>query len=111
MSAFKLLLIAFGTWSLTSGAVLAASATELPRNFTINVVNVSTNKILKLPDGRTKPVPVAPGAYAVVTKSGTIFEQGRPAPKNGLESLAEDGESDALIATLQKTKGVREAGL
>lgn len=76
---------------------------------TVFIENVSGETTLKLPNGQTRRVPVAPGAYAAVRGDATLFEEGTPAGDNGLEALAEDGNAEPLIACLQKQGQVREA--
>ena len=78
---------------------------------TVLIENVSSDTALKLPSGTTKRAPVAPGAYAVVRAGTAMFEAGKPAGPNGLESLAEDGNAEAMIAYLMTQEDVRESGL
>jgi hypothetical protein len=78
---------------------------------TVLIENVSSETTLKLANGETRRVPVAPGAYAVVRGDVILFEEGKPAGENGLEALAEDGNAEPLIAYLEKQEGVREAGM
>ena len=93
-----------------AGTMAPAAQAKGERTFTILVNNISTDDTLRLPDGTTTNVPVAPGAYAVVEDSTRIFHPGGKAG-TALERLAEDGEPGAFVAQLKKTKGVRAAGM
>src|SRR3546814_9066856 len=97
----------FGGSSTVSLSPAAAEEVLL----TVFIENVSSETTLKLPNGETKRVPVAPGAYVVVRGDAALFEEGKPAGANGLESLAEDGNAELLITYLQKQEQVREAGM
>src|SRR2546430_16667415 len=53
---------------LLAGAALTLAVTAQaaePTTFTVTIKNVSTSATLKLPDGRTTNVPIAPGVYVV----------------------------------------------
>jgi len=67
---------------LLAGAALtlavAAQAAE-PTTFTVTIKNVSTSETLKLPDGKTTNVPIAPGLYVVGAKPNPLFTVGKPA--------------------------------
>ncbi|MEX2647919.1 MAG: spondin domain-containing protein [Alphaproteobacteria bacterium] len=98
---------------------LLASAASAPRAFAANdehsfeilISNVSSDQALKLPDGSAIKVPIAPGAFAVISGDATAFRDGEAAGSLGLEQLAEDGNAEPLIASLKATPGVRMAGL
>lgn len=79
--------------------------------FTVTIKDVATDKTLRLPDGNTTKAPIAPGAYAIVDDGVMLFDEDKPAGSAGLESLAEDGNAEALVASLAAMKGVREAGI
>jgi hypothetical protein len=102
------LILACGTASLLAFPA-QASDTAADTSFTILVSNVSTETTLRLPDGRTSRVPVAPGAFAIVAEGAAAFQAGQAA-NAGLESLAEDGNPDAFIEALGHVPGVRQAG-
>lgn len=87
-----------------------ANATE-DQNFSVVIRNVSNSMTLRISDSETRAVPVAPGAYAVVSKDATIFRTGSSAGASGLEALAEDGNADPLIAFLKSQPDVKQAGL
>jgi len=103
------LLLALGASLMLAETAWAAQAKD-ERRFTILVNNISTDSTLRLPDGTTTNVPVAPGAYAIVADGTHIFAVGAKAGPV-LERLAEDGEPDAFVAQLKKVKGVRAAGV
>ena len=81
----KLLLAMSASLALT-GVASAAHVTG-DRSFTIIVNDISTDNTLRLPDGTTTNVPVAPGAYAIVKDGTWIFGPGGKAGA-GLERLA-----------------------
>ena len=91
-------------------SLLQASAEE-PARFTVVVRSVAKKDTLKLPNGMTSPAPIAPGIYAVMADGTRLFEPGHAAAGSGLESLAEDGDAQALLDTVKKMEGVRAAGL
>ncbi|MGH8247245.1 MAG: spondin domain-containing protein, partial [Gammaproteobacteria bacterium] len=79
--------------------------------FTVTIKNVATDKTLRLPDGGTTGAPIAPGAYAIVEDGAMLFDRDKPAGTAGLQSLSEDGDAEALIASLKVMKGIREVGM
>jgi hypothetical protein len=91
-------------------APLTATAAD-QATFTVTIKNVATDKTLMLPDGSTTGAPIAPGAYAIIEDGAMPFDKDKPAGSAGLENLAEDGNAEALIASLKAMKGVREAGM
>ena len=56
--------------------------------------------------------PLAPGAFAVFSQenSNPMFTSGNPAPGNGLEAMAEDGDPSMLAAALSGNQTVKESG-
>jgi hypothetical protein len=94
---------------LAALALPATAHAAAGKTFTVLVSNVSTEQTLRLPDGTTSRVPVAPGAYAIVKNGAVVIQNGNAAGK-ALEQLAEDGNPDAFAAQLRKMKGVRAAG-
>jgi hypothetical protein len=103
--------------ALATIPAMAGLASALPAlatadgHFTVTIRNVSTDATLKLPDGSAVKAPIAPGAYAVIESGAPPFAVGQPAGTGGLESLAEDGNAEPLIASLKTRPGVREAGV
>jgi hypothetical protein len=61
--------------------------------FTVRIENVSARDALKLSNGKTEPVGVAPVLYVVHTNRAPLFTSGEPDRGKGLEALAEDGNS------------------
>jgi len=51
-------------------------------------------------------VPLSPGAFAVYNGTNPIFTAGEPAPDNGLEGLAEDGQPGMLSTALESESTV-----
>lgn len=66
---------------------------------------------MQLPDGKTTSAPTAPGAFAVLTGDAVFFQNGKSAVGTALETLAEDGNPEPLVALLTKQAGVKQAGL
>jgi hypothetical protein len=81
-----------------------------PVAFIVVIRNVATPSTLRLPDGKTTTAPIAPGVYALIEGGAQLFAADQLAPQ-GLESLAEDGDGQALLEAVSKMKGVRNAGL
>ena len=73
---------------LFMGGVSAQAAEAM---FTVRVENVSVGNILKLSNGKTAAVTVAPVLYVIHTNRGPLFTSGEPDRGKGLEALAEDG--------------------
>jgi hypothetical protein len=93
-------------------ASVASGAADAKEQTIVAVVkNVTTDKTLRLPDGKMTKAPIAPGVYAVVRNGFTLFDTGKPAGKSGLEALAEDGNAEMLIRSLKGQKDVRDAGM
>lgn len=109
MKSRRMILVAMGAALALAGPSAAARSAD-QRSFTVLVSNVSTDATLRLPDGSTSRVPIAPGAYAVVDEGILAFDEGGPAGA-ALERLAEDGMPEAFVAKLKRTKGVRMAGM
>src|ERR1700756_73692 len=84
------------TLLLFTGGV-CARADEI---FTVRIENVSAKDALKLSNGKTEPVGVAPVLYVIHTNRAPLFTSGEPDRGKGLEALAEDGAhvDDARLA-------------
>lgn len=75
-----------------AGASTTAATPSEPVTFTLTIENVSA--------GTEFESPVAPGiVLAHDAEAAPIFTEGQPAPANGLESLAEDGDPTALATS------------
>ena len=92
-------------------AQLAGGAHANAQSIVAVIKNVTADDTLKLPDGKASKAPIAPGVYAVVRNGFALFDQDKPAGKDGLEALAEDGNAEALVSALKGMKDVREAGM
>jgi len=96
---------------LLAGAALtlavAAQAAE-PTTFTVTIKNVSTSETLKLPDGKSTNVPIAPGVYVVGARPSLLFAVGKPAG-TALERLAEDGNFQPLLDQAKARKELSAA--
>ena len=88
---------------------LTAAALALPAlagtsdqnvTFKFTIANVSKNDTLQVPGGAGTKAPIAPGVFVISTDANPIFKSDKPAGKDGLEALAEDGNSDALLTVL-----------
>lgn len=101
--------------SLAIGAALLAQPglAEAAGSTKFNVVirNISTANTLKLPGGKSAAAPIAPGVYAIVEGGTMLFQPGESAARPDLESLAEDGDAQALLEIVSKMPGVKNAGL
>ncbi len=96
---------------LIAGVGQQALAGSQPVKFRILIENVSAGDTLKLPDGTAIRAPIAPGAYAVYHDEAPIFRPGAPAGSDGLEPLAEDGNAEAMIASLATRRTVHASGM
>lgn len=93
---------------LFMGGVSAQAADEM---FTLRVENVSVGNILKLSNGKTAPVAVAPVLHVIHTNRGLLFTSGQPDRGKGLEALAEDGPPGPLAESLKTQPGVVRVGV
>ena len=93
---------------------LAAAALALPAlgataedgaTFKVVISNVSKADTLQVPGAAATKAPIAPGVFVVSPDAATIFTPGKPAGKDGLEALAEDGNSEGLLKALQAKYG------
>lgn len=95
-------------------AMLAAAAGQFaspfqakadePTTFAVAIRNVATSTTLSLPNGMTSAAPIAPGIYAVTENGARLFEPGHPAVGSDLEGLAEDGDAQALLDAIKKSR-------
>ena len=94
------------TLLLFTGGV-SAQADEI---FTVRIENVSAKDALKLSNGKTEPVGVAPVLYVVHTNRAPLFTSGEPDRGKGLEALAEDGPTGPLEKSLRGQPGIVHVG-
>src|SRR5258707_13010193 len=77
-----------------------ASAQADDQTFSVRIENVSGKDALKLSNGKTEPVGVAPVLYVIHTNRAPLFTSGEPDRGKGLEALAEDGPTGPLEKSL-----------
>ena len=109
MHATRRLLLA-GVAAAFAGSLAPMAIAADGVTFTVTIRNVSTDTSLKLPDGRTMGVPVAPGVYAVSATANVLFTPGGFADE-ALERLAEDGNYQPILDKVTATKGLAAAGM
>jgi hypothetical protein len=93
MSQRTLSISLLATLLLFTGGVSAQAADQM---FTVRVENVSVQNILKLSNGKTSSVAVAPVLYVIHTTPAPLFTSGKPDRGQGLQALAEDGPPGPL---------------
>jgi hypothetical protein len=97
----------FATLLLLAGGISAKAADE---TFTVRIENVSAANALKLSNGKTEPVGVAPVLYVIHTNRAPLFTSGEPDRGKGLEALAEDGPTGPLEKSLKGQPGIVHVG-
>lgn len=98
--------ILFGGLATAALAMPALAGTsDQSVTFKVIIANVSKSDTLQVLGGSPTKAPIAPGVLVVSSDANPIFMPGKPAGKAGLEALAEDGNSDALLQALQATYG------
>ena len=95
------------TLVLFGGRVSAQTAETL---FTVRVENVSAANLLKLSNGKTSSVAVAPVLYVIHTTRAPLFTPGKPDRGQGLQALAEDGPPGPLAESLKGQPGIVKVG-
>jgi hypothetical protein len=65
---------------------------------------------VKLSNGKTEPVGVAPVLYVIHTNRAPLFTSGKPDRGKGLEALAEDGPTGPLEKSLKGQPGIVRVG-
>src|SRR5215475_7577059 len=81
---------------------ISAQADEI---FAVRIENVSAKDALKLSNGETEPVGVAPVLYVIHTNRAPLFTSGEQDRGKGLEALAEDGPTGPLEKSLRGQPG------
>jgi hypothetical protein len=76
--------------------------------FTVRIENVSAGDALKLSNGKTEPVGVAPVLYVIHTNRAPLFTSGKPDRGKGLEALA--GPTGPLEESLKGQPGIVRVG-
>lgn len=82
-----------------------AATTEDGTTFKVVISNVSKADALHVPGAAATKAPIAPGVFVISPEATTIFTPGKPAGTDGLEALAEDGNSEGLLKALQAKYG------
>src|SRR5215472_12891412 len=83
---------------------------QADETFTVRIENVSAKDALKLSNGKTEPVTVAPVLYVIHTNRAPLFTSGEPDRGKGLEALAEDGPTGPLAESLKGQPGIVHVG-
>jgi len=83
---------------------------QADETFTLRIENVSAKDALKLSNGKTEPVTVAPVLYVIHTNRAPLFTSGEPDRGKGLEALAEDGPTGPLAESLKGQPGIVHVG-
>src|SRR6516162_9260428 len=91
-------------------AIGGVSAQAADQTFTVRLENVSAANALKLSNGKTEPVGVAPVLYVIHTNRAPLFTSGEPDRGKGLEALAEDGPTGPLEKSLKGQPGIVHVG-
>src|SRR5262245_2258039 len=86
------------------------SAQTVEALFTVRVENVSAVDILKLSNGKTSSVAVAPVLYVIHATRAPLFASGKPDRGQGLQALAEDGPPGPLAESLKGKPGIAHVG-
>jgi len=84
----------------------AGISAQADETFTVRIENVSAKDALKLSNGNTEPVTVAPVLYVIHTNRAPLFMSGEPDRGKGLEALAEDGPTGPLAESLKGQPGI-----
>ncbi len=77
-----------------------------PTTFRVTILNVSQDYTLETVRGRCMDVPLSPGVFVVHHAPNALFTVGEPAPDQGLESLAEDGDITMAAGAVQLGTGL-----
>lgn len=80
--------------------VAVATRKGAPTRFTVRVENISNPEGMTASNGEKVPFALSPGMFVLSEKKATLFTEGKPALKNGLEMQAEDGDPSGLVASL-----------
>jgi hypothetical protein len=107
MSQTPLKLSLLATLLLLAGGISAPAADE---TFTVRIENVSAKDALKLSNGKTEALGVAPVLYVIHTNRAPLFTSGKPDRGKGLEALAEDGPTGPLEKSLKGQPGIVHVG-
>ncbi|HXG64204.1 MAG TPA: spondin domain-containing protein [Blastocatellia bacterium] len=79
---------------------IGASGNGKEIRFKVRIENISSPDGQTAADGSKWPFALSPGMWVAHGKEVTLFKSGKPAPANGLEAQAEDGDPEGLIQSL-----------
>lgn len=96
----------FGNIPDVASLIKVVIETRGPQSFYVSIENLSDGMTLMTSDGGSHPVPLAPGVYVVHTAPAPLFTVGAPDRGEGLEGVAEDGNTSALGASIASRTGV-----
>src|ERR1041384_3566320 len=85
---------------LTQFTVAVATRKVEPIKFKVRVENISNPQGMTASNGEKFPFALSPGMFVLSEKSASLFTEGKPARKNGLEMQAEDGDPSGLVGSL-----------
>ena len=86
---------------LTQFTVAVATRKNEPIKFMVRVENISNPEGTTASNGEKFPFALSPGMFVLSEKNAPLFNEGKPARKNGLEMQAEDGEPSGFVAALE----------
>lgn len=86
---------------LTQSTVAIATRKNEPVKFTVRVENISNAEGTTAANGEKFPFALSPGFFVLSEKNAPLFTEAKPARKNGLEMLAEDGDPTGFVAALE----------
>ncbi len=99
------------TAALAGAAVTTAAAQAAQTEFTIRVENITKGETLKLSTGGKAPFVLAPVLWVIHTgNSNPLFAGGQAEMMKGLEQLAEEGNTEPLVKSLNGGAGVVSVG-
>ena len=79
--------------------------------FEVIIENIASDTALPRSDGGFSLVVFSPSVFAIHDQGNPFFALGQPAPDNGLEAYAEDGDSSGLLEFLGFADGVSLRGI
>ena len=85
---------------LTQFTVATATRKTEQTKFTVRVENISNPEGMTASNGQKFPFALSPGMFILSAKNTPLFNEGKPAGKNGLEMQAEDGDPSGLVSSL-----------
>lgn len=83
--------------SVSAKNVTAVKKNEREVTFKVRIENISDPEGYTASDGTRWPFALSPGMWVLDQKGAQLFKEGKPAPMNGLEAQAEDGNPSGLV--------------